>query len=42
VLHHSLPGLEELVVRGEELVVDPVAVSLLTPPLVGPDLPASR
>ena len=40
VLHHGLPGLEELVVRGEELVVDPVTVPLLAPPLVRPDLPS--
>ena len=39
VLYHRLAGLEELVLRGEELVVDAVGVPLLAPPLVAPDLP---
>ena len=42
VLDHGLPRLEELVVGGEELVVDPVAVPLLAPPLVTTDLPSVR
>jgi hypothetical protein len=42
VLHNSLAGLEELIEGREELVVDAVAVTLLAPPLVGPDLPAIR
>ena len=42
MLHHSLARLEELVLGREELVVDAMAVALLAPPLVGPDLPAVR
>jgi len=39
VLDDGFAGLEELVLGGEELVVDAVAVALLAPPLVRPDLP---
>ena len=34
VLHYGLPGLEELVLRAEELIVDAMTVSLLAPPLM--------
>ena len=42
MLDHRLARLEELVLGGEELVVDAVGVALLAPPLVRSDLPALR
>jgi hypothetical protein len=42
VLDDGLARLEELVLGRQELVVDAVAVALLAPPLVRPDLPAVR
>jgi hypothetical protein len=34
VLNHGFARLEELVLRGEEFVVDSVTVAFLTPPLM--------